>query len=155
MNDEEIAQCQQAIALANTGQKPLAYQKFVALYNQGNKEDVTLLYWLAYTTPVWHEAHHLLAEIARLEPGHPKLQELRSYVIRKHGYAPVVRLGPVLQCPFCHYTGPVRLEQKVSVGGWIVLCVVLIVFFPLFWIGLLIKDDYYACNSCGIKLGGR
>ena len=78
MNDEEIAQCQQAIALANTGQKPLAYQEFVALYNQGNKEDVTLLYWLAYTTPVWHEAHHSLAEIHGLSQG---TRNYRSYVV--------------------------------------------------------------------------
>ena len=157
MNDEEIAQCQQAITLANTGQKQVAYQQFCALFNQGNKEDVTLLYWLAYTTPVWQEAYHSLGEITRLEPGHPKLQELRKYIIRKHGYAPVVNLEPVLHCPFCRYVGPARIQQKVSVGGWIVFVLLLLSFFLfwLCWIGLLIKDDYYVCGNCGIKLGGR
>ncbi len=150
MNSDDIARCQQAIALANSGQRHLAYEQFCALYNRGNAQDVTLLYWIAATTPVWGEAQSAIETIARLEPNHPRLQELQAYVNRTRYEA---RIGPVMTCPYCHYTGPARIGQKIATAGWVFFGVVLILFFPLCWIGLLMKNNYYACGRCGIALG--
>jgi hypothetical protein len=178
MNVEDTARCQRAIELANAGQKQAAYEQFCAIHNHGNAEDVTLLYWIAYTTPSREEAQRAVETIAHVEPFHPRLQELHEYVHRMPqavAYAPppppqgqmfappavmyaappmvAVNLGPVLQCPYCHYVGPVRVAQKISTGGWICFGVLVLVFIPLCWIGLLIKKDYYACSVCGIALG--
>ncbi len=157
MNDEEIARCQKAIELAESGQKHTAYREFCALYNQGNAGDTTLLSWIAYTTTSFEEAQRAIVDIARLEPEHPRLDYLCRYVSRRQqrgDYAqPIGRMGPMLQCPYCHYLGPARIAQKISTGGWIFFVVFLCIFFPICWIGFLIKKDYYACGSCGIALG--
>jgi hypothetical protein len=170
MSPEDVALCQQAIELANSGQKQAAYKQFCLIYSHGNTEDVTLLYWIAFTTPSLEEAQRAVDTISHLEPDHPKLQELQAYVDRKRqrqtqeqhqqqvqvqhqqfGYTP--RLGAVVQCPYCHNVGPTRIASKVSTGGWITLVVLLVLFIPLCWIGLLIREDYYVCSYCGIKLG--
>ena len=162
MNAEDTALCQQAIALANSGQKQRAYEQFCALHNHNNANDVTLLYWIAYTTPSMEVAQRAINTISRLEQYHAKLQELQSYVsgmqqrvvYAPHQYvSPLYRVSPVLQCPYCHHVGPVRIAQKISTGGWVCFWVLLFAFFPLCWIGLLIQQDYYACVSCGIMLG--
>jgi hypothetical protein len=155
MNAEDTALCQQAIELANSGQKQAAYEQFCMLHNKGNTEDTTVLSWIAYTTPSLDDAHRAIATIARLEPDHPRLDYLRNYVSRRQQrgvYAPLGRMGPVLQCPYCHYTGPVRVAQKVSVGGWIFL-VLFLSFFLIGLLGLLFTKNYYVCSSCGIALG--
>ena len=56
-------------------------------------------------------------------------------------------------CPYCHRTATPLVQKKVSTAGWIVLVVLLFLCFPLFWIGLLMKEDYRVCSQCGIKLG--
>ncbi len=83
MSPEDVALCQEAIELANSGQKQAAYEQFCSLHNHGNSEDVTLLYWIAFTTPSLEEAQRAIDTIARIEPDHPKLQALRAYVDRK------------------------------------------------------------------------
>lgn len=183
MNDNDIARCQRAINLANAGQTEAAYKQFCRLYNQdyNNQRDVTLLYWLAYTTPYASEAQRTIIAIAQIDPSHPKLQELRAYTYKKqmrHEYNPLDILSPTLQCPYCHYIGPVRVREKISTAGWIFLGVFLFIFFFclcglmasaviyaksylsamiicffLGLIGLFLKKRYYACSSCGITLG--
>ena len=124
MSPEDTALCQQAIDLYNAGQKQQAYEQFCAIYNRGNPEDVTLLFWLAYTTPQLDEAQRSMETIAHLEPDHPKLPELRERVSRKQQRLimrtfPPDRYGPVMSCPYCHRTGPARIAKKISIGGWI------------------------------------
>ena len=72
MSLEDAALCQQAIGLANAGDKMLAYDQFVQLYYR-YPQDVTLLYWLAFTTPSMEEAQRAIGDIARIQPNHPKL----------------------------------------------------------------------------------
>jgi len=176
MSPEDTAHCQQAINLANTGQIEMAYARFYALRNNGNPEDVTLLYWIAYTTPFLQEAEQAIMTIARLEPMHPKLQELQAYVRRKHMGSSPARQGPLLQCPYCHSVRPARIKQKISVGGWVwfaafflfaLCCWMAIVpitqtqtmgctgffFLLLSIIGFFFKKRSYTCGSCGIALG--
>jgi hypothetical protein len=45
-------------------------------------------------------------------------------------------------------------HSKISTGGWIVFVAMLFLCFPLFWVGLLIKDEYKVCCECGTRLGG-
>jgi hypothetical protein len=56
------------------------------------------------------------------------------------------------QCPRClsHYLP--RMERRISTAGWITFAVLLVFFFPLFWIGLLIKEDVRVCQTCKAKV---
>lgn len=51
-------------------------------------------------------------------------------------------------CPRCNSPVAPRLERKISNAGWIVFAVLLVTFFPLFWIGFLIKEDVPVCPVC-------
>ena len=55
------------------------------------------------------------------------------------------------QCPQCRSQLYPRTTRQISTGGWIVFAVLLVTFFPLFWIGLLIKDDVRVCPICNYK----
>jgi hypothetical protein len=152
MNQADTARCQQAIELANSGQKPLAYQIFCDLYNT-NPQDTTLLTWIAFTTPRIDEAQRAIADIARLEPDHPNLGMLQSRVSAMRHRLSTQYYEPVMTCPYCHYTGTRRFSQKISTGGWVTFVVLLLVFFPICWIGLLMKENQYVCGRCGMVLG--
>lgn len=52
-------------------------------------------------------------------------------------------------CPRCNSQIAPRFDRKISNAGWIVFAVLLITFFPLFWIGFLIKEDVRICPVCG------
>ncbi len=56
------------------------------------------------------------------------------------------------RCPNCMSQFLPRIERRISTTGWIVFAVLLVVFFPLFWIGLLIKEDVQVCPSCNTRL---
>ena len=43
------------------------------------------------------------------------------------------------------------LERRISTAGWITFAVLLVLFFPLFWIGLLIKEDVRVCQVCNSR----
>lgn len=57
------------------------------------------------------------------------------------------------RCPRCAAQTPPRFVKKISPAGWIVFAALLVVFFPLFWIGLLIKEDVRICPVCNGKVG--
>src|SRR2546423_1160409 len=133
MSPEDTALCQQGIDLYNAGQKLEAYKIFGNLYGNGNDEDVTLIFWLAYTTLDLREAEQALQTIEYLEPNHPKLPELRERVSRKQQRLmmrtfPPDKYGPVMTCPYCHRSGPARYAKKISVGGWIWFAVFFLLF---------------------------
>ena len=56
------------------------------------------------------------------------------------------------RCPRCSSQAPPRTVKKISTAGWIVFAVLMVTFFPLFWIGLLIKEDVNICPVCGLKI---
>lgn len=62
-------------------------------------------------------------------------------------------LSNAYRCPRCMSNVLPRLERKISTGGWITFAVLLVFFFPLFWIGLLIKEDTHTCPACNIRVG--
>lgn len=51
-------------------------------------------------------------------------------------------------CPRCHSQLLPRRERRISTVGWIVFAVLLIAFFPLFWVGFLIREDVSVCPVC-------
>jgi hypothetical protein len=58
-----------------------------------------------------------------------------------------------MYCPNCRTQVIPHLERKISQAGWIVFAVMMIGFFPLFWIGLLIKEDQRFCPICRTRVG--
>ncbi len=61
-------------------------------------------------------------------------------------------LAQAYRCPRCFSQHFPRYEKKISTAGWIVFAVLLITFFPLFWIGFLIKEDVRICPVCNLKV---
>jgi RNA polymerase subunit RPABC4/transcription elongation factor Spt4 len=55
-------------------------------------------------------------------------------------------------CPHCRSHFLPRVERRISTAGWITFAVLLVFFFPLFWIGLLIKEDVRVCPGCNSKV---
>jgi hypothetical protein len=56
------------------------------------------------------------------------------------------------RCPTCMSQFLPKIERRISTTGWIVFAVLLVLFFPLFWVGLLIKEDVHVCPSCSTRL---
>ena len=56
------------------------------------------------------------------------------------------------RCPNCMSQFLPRIDKRISTGGWITFALLLVFFFPLFWIGLLIKEEVHVCPSCNMRL---
>jgi DNA-directed RNA polymerase subunit RPC12/RpoP len=62
--------------------------------------------------------------------------------------------GDGFACPYCGSDAPPRMKSEVSAAGWVLFVILIVlVCWPLCWIGLLIKDEYRVCRDCGVKLG--
>jgi hypothetical protein len=57
------------------------------------------------------------------------------------------------RCPHCRSTARPVIRNEMSETGLILMICLLFAFFPLFWIGLLMKENVKYCADCGIKLG--
>lgn len=55
-------------------------------------------------------------------------------------------------CPRCHSQLFPKTVRQISTAGWIVFAVLLATILPLFWIGLLIKEEVRVCPVCNLKL---
>lgn len=62
------------------------------------------------------------------------------------------QMSQPFRCPHCMSQFLPRVERRISTAGWITFAVLLVFFFPLFWIGLLIKEDVRVCQSCNSKV---
>jgi hypothetical protein len=56
------------------------------------------------------------------------------------------------RCPYCRTTQPPVIAQRISTAGWIVFAALLVFCLPLFFIGLLIKEEYRMCSWCRAPL---
>ncbi|MEZ5425479.1 MAG: LITAF-like zinc ribbon domain-containing protein [Pyrinomonadaceae bacterium] len=56
------------------------------------------------------------------------------------------------RCPRCASQLLPKIERKISSIGWVVFAVLLVMFFPLFWIGLLIKEEKRVCPVCNLRI---
>jgi hypothetical protein len=62
------------------------------------------------------------------------------------------RYGIGSVCDRCGSDSPPIYRSEISVGGWITFVVLLLVCWPLCFLGLLMKDDYRVCSDCGARL---
>jgi hypothetical protein len=71
------------------------------------------------------------------------------------GYG-MVPVGPGPMAPFhcrsCGYAGHAMIVQKISTAGWIVFALLLLFCLPLFWIGLLMKENRSQCPNCRVMV---
>ena len=56
------------------------------------------------------------------------------------------------ECPNCGCEGDAYERKEIATEGWIVMVVLLFTFFPLFFLGLLMKQNYLICGECGYKI---
>lgn len=58
-----------------------------------------------------------------------------------------------MQCRTCGCVGVVGSHfghvDKISTAGWVTFWLLMIFCFPLFWIGLLMKERRLMCRNCG------
>jgi DNA-directed RNA polymerase subunit RPC12/RpoP len=76
------------------------------------------------------------------QPPQPLMQQQQQYAV-PFGY----------RCPRCGSQNSPQFVRKISTAGWIVFAVLLVTFFPLFWIGFLIKEDVRVCPICTTRIG--
>jgi hypothetical protein len=86
-------------------------------------------------------------DISRVQP----LQNFNQPQHLAYQQAPAMAHG--YRCPRCGTQNLPHIERKISPAGWIVFVVLLVVFFPLFWIGFLMKEDIRVCPVCNLKVG--
>lgn len=56
------------------------------------------------------------------------------------------------RCPRCANQMMPRVVKRISTAGWITFAVLMVMFFPLFWIGLLIKEEVRICPFCNMQI---
>ena len=90
--------------------------------------------------------------IDRVQPLTEPLTAHQNYRPAPLAYQHAQPLSSAFGCPHCgsHYVP--RLERRISTAGWITFAVLLVFFFPLFWIGLLIKENVQICQACNSRM---
>lgn len=61
---------------------------------------------------------------------------------------------PPFRRQHCRICGSMRhpyVHKEIGTTGIAMIIILLVLFFPLFWIGLLIKDEFLVCPDCGNK----
>ncbi len=56
------------------------------------------------------------------------------------------------RCPNCGTHQLPYSVRKISQAGWIVFAILLVLFFPLFWVGFLIREDAFVCPACNFRV---
>jgi len=65
------------------------------------------------------------------------------------------RLAANYTCPYCSHVGPTILKEKLGVCSIIAIVVLVVVFWPLFWLPLIMpgcKDKEHICPNCHRKV---
>jgi hypothetical protein len=60
------------------------------------------------------------------------------------------------ECPNCHQGSRTRIETFPTCQSWLLAGILLVVFWPVFWIPLVVdtcKQTNHHCVSCGAKVG--
>lgn len=61
--------------------------------------------------------------------------------------------APQFCCPYCRNSAPPTIRKEVGQNGWIVMIALLLLCFPLFWLGFCIREDRRYCSACGVRWG--
>jgi lipopolysaccharide-induced tumor necrosis factor-alpha factor len=103
--------------------------------------------WASPSSPLHEVAGDEPQQVEPIPPPPPIVQT------PSHTIHPQPMFSPGYRCPHCGTTAPPQIVKKISDGGWIVFVVMLLFCFPLFWIGLLMKEESRVCSMCLTKLG--
>lgn len=76
-----------------------------------------------------------------------------NQTMQPSGYQKPPYLSQSYRCPRCGTNHLPQVTKKVSTAGWVVFAVLLVFFLPLFWIGLLIKEEVRTCPVCKVRIG--
>jgi len=74
---------------------------------------------------------------------------------REHDYHAHAKKAKKRRRDECHRCGSTARPHEISAisqAGWITFALLLVFFFPLFWIGLLITETQVVCPDCGARL---
>jgi RNA polymerase subunit RPABC4/transcription elongation factor Spt4 len=102
-----------------------------------------------------YQTHNEPRPTAHISAGRPATQHIDHQVPQPIAFGGPHFLAHPFRCPKCMSSIAPRQERRVSTAGWITLAVLVVFFFPLFWIGLLIKEDVQVCTQCGTKVPQR
>jgi len=84
MNSNDLATFNQAVQLAQTGQKDSAYLRLKSLLKTNNNHhEPGLLLWLAFTSPDLQESEMALARVTNLDPNNPGLNSARAWLAQE------------------------------------------------------------------------
>ena len=98
-------------------------------------------------------ARYVTPEAVRsFDPGAQTVIGEQAPLDRAYPNAPLYQAPQTSVCPRCHRATHFLQQEKVSTGGIIVFAVLILLCVPLCWVGLLIKDKYLVCSSCGMLL---
>lgn len=90
--------------------------------------------------------------IKQVQPLMPQAQtEDEAFKTQQLAYQKPLNVVSGYRCARCASQLMPKIERRISTAGWIVFTVLLITFFPLFWIGFLIKEDVQVCPVCNLK----
>lgn len=155
MNTTETATFNQAVQLAQAGQKAEAYRQIKDLF-RANPNDVNVLLWLAFTSPDLVEAERAIDKAARLELANPSVASARTWLANEKQVRPVSTFVTV---PTSAPTVSQPTSSKKSFPIWFVflpaLAVImgLLVYFVIipFWIGFSqpLDREYILYNDAG------
>ncbi|MBK9031926.1 MAG: hypothetical protein IPL61_11470 [Myxococcales bacterium] len=85
------------------------------------------------------------------QPYPPQPYPPQPYPPQPYAMVPVMPMAMApWRCMRCGYAGQAMMVQKISSGGWVLFAVLLLFFFPLCWIGLLMKDTRCQCPMCRV-----
>lgn len=89
---------------------------------------------------------------APLRPPQPPPQVIHASAPLVHVNVGQPMMMPGFQCPRCRVVAPPVFGRQTSSSGWAVFVLLLIFFFPLCWIGLLIREDVRHCSHCRARV---
>ena len=98
------------------------------------------------------EARKTVGGTSRIDQ-HGQTTPIGNYQQQQLAHQHAQQLSQPYRCSNCMSQFLPRLERRISTAGWITFAVLLVFVFPLFWIGLLIREDVRVCPSCNSKVG--
>lgn len=75
-----------------------------------------------------------------------------NYNAQPMAYAAPGQFAGHYRCPSCMSQFLPITEKRISTAGWIIFALFIVFFFPLFWIGLLVKEEVHVCPACRTRI---
>lgn len=91
--------------------------------------------------------------INQVQPLSGRFAPLQNTVTQSPVFRPPQNTAYAYRCPRCANRLFPKVVRRISTAGWVVFAVLMVAFFPLFWIGLLIKEDVRVCSICNARIG--